>query len=270
MVVAAACQLALVACGNSGAAGFDEDGGSSSPKRAVDASLDANGASSASSPSTNNPSGTFNFDAAPMVAPSDCKAGHYQGSFNGNYSSNLILGIPLVVMGDVQLTLNQAGSETMMCMVSGEEGLQRCSDVFNVSGGSVTGTADQLGKIGDAGIGGFPYLCALTGTLDCAKMMLVNGWIECTYCVGSLAADGGMGCDMGIAGHFAGPVTGSYDKGTHSFTMGTWNGAESLAGNDGTMPLPEGGTLSDYLALDGGYGFLGKYGGAGTWTATLQ
>jgi hypothetical protein len=51
---------------------------------------------------------------------------------------------------------------------------------------------------------------------------------------------------------------------------GTWNGAESLAGNDGTMPGPDGGPISDYLAVDGGYGFLGKYGGAGTWNATLK
>ena len=86
---------------------------------------------------------------------------------------------------------------------------------------------------------------------------------------------------IGIGGHFAGPLTADYfvsdGGGEPSFgTMltgtdpGTWNGAESLAGNDGTMPGPEGGPITDYLALDGGYGFLGKYGGAGTWNATLE
>jgi hypothetical protein len=38
--------------------------------------------------------------------------------------------------------------------------------------------------------------------------------------------------------------------------------------NDGTMPGPDGGSIDNYLALDGGYGFLGKYGGSGAWNAT--
>jgi hypothetical protein len=214
-------------------------------------------------------------DAGVMITASDCKAGHYQGSFDGSYSSGLIAGIPLTVTGDVNLTLNQAGGSGMMCMVAGE-GFVMCSDVFTLSGGTITGTADQ-NMLGDAiAFGGYPYFCSMTGTIDCAKKKLVNGWIQCTYCVGSLA-DGGMGCnfgilggDAGIGGHFAGPLTADYNTTTHTLTNGTWNGAESLAGNDGTMPGPDGGPITDYLALDGGYGFLGKYGGAGDWSATLK
>ena len=233
---------------------------------------DASGSSSSgsSSGSSEPPSGTFqnNSDGAVMVAPSDCKAGEYEGAFTGSYSSGLIAGIALSVTGNVDLTLNQAGTPMMMCVVQGE-GFESCSDVFPVSGGSVTGVANQLAMIGDAGIGGFPYYCTLGGTLDCAKKLLVDGWIQCTYCVGPLA-DGGASCTIGIGGHFAGPVTANYDAGSHAFVGGTWNGAEALAGNDGAMPGPDGGPISDYLALDGGYGFLGKYGGSGDWGAALQ
>jgi hypothetical protein len=40
-----------------------------------------------------------------------------------------------------------------------------------------------------------------------------------------------------------------------------------VAGNNGKMPGPDGGSVTNYLALDGGYGF-GRYGGGGTWGAT--
>jgi hypothetical protein len=211
-----------------------------------------------------------------MTAPSPCKAGYYRGSFTGSYESSLILGIPLSVTGDVNLTLNQAGTAMMMCKVEGEGLVTSCSNVFSVSGGTVTGRADQLGMLGDAAIGGFPYFCTLTGTLDCATRKLVDGWIQCTYCVGDLT-EGGTNCTL-IGGHFAGPVTADYYYGMDGgpaptfgsdAAPGLWNGAESLAGNNGMMPGPDGGAISDYLRPDGSYGF-GAYGGNGTWTATLQ
>ncbi len=219
------------------------------------------------------PIGTFTSqDTGVMVAPSDCKAGHYVGSFTGNYSSGLIAGIPLTVTGNVDLTLNQAGGSDMMCMVEGE-GFVTCSNVFTLSGGTVTGVADQ-NMIGDAfTFGGYPYFCVLTGTLDCAKKKLVNGWIQCTYCVGDLTEAGTscvpglLGGDGGIGGHFAGPVTADYNTSSHTFANGTWNGAEALA--DLAMMPPLDSSFEDALALDGGYGFLAKYGGAGDWTATL-
>jgi len=221
-------------------------------------------------------------DARPpiiMTADSACKAGFYQGQFTGSYSSNLAFGIPLTVSGNVELTLDQEGSSMMNCTieVTGEgPTTESCSDVFTLSGGTITGVANKAGMIGDAAIGGFPYFCSMTGTLDCQKKVLDNGWIECTYCVGPLA-DGGGACDL-LGGRFAGPLTANYDTTTLAFTGGTWNGAESLctgdAGNmgatcnNGTMPGPDGGPISEYLALDGGYGFLGKYGGSGDWGAS--
>ena len=268
------CALPLptfMACGKSNSdLPFEGDDASTSPEDDSGTGAPSSGSGSGSS----GPVGVFQSGdaSAVMVAPSDCKAGRYQGTFAGNYASSLVLGIPLTVTGNVDLTLNQAGTADMMCTVRGE-GFETCSDVFTLSGGTITGVANQT-MVGEAGVGGFPYYCTLTGTLDCPKKLLVNGWIQCTYCVGDLA-DGGASCAPGLlgpspGGHFAGPLTATYDTTQHAFTDGgTWNGAESLAGNDGTMPGPDGGSIDDYLALDGGYGFLGKFGGSGTWGATL-
>jgi hypothetical protein len=239
---------------------------------------DDSGVSGSSGSSSGPPGMTFTgTDAGSgiMVAPSDCKAGRYTGTFTGSYSSNLIFGIPLTVTGDVNLTLDQEGDAGTQCMIEGE-GFESCSNVFTLSGGTITGVADRAATVADAAVGGFPYYCGLTGTLDCAKRTLVNGWIQCTYCLFPLT-DGGTVCSS-VGGKFAGPLTADYELsdaggppsfGTLASDPGVWNGAEALAGNNGMMPGPDGGPISDYLALDGGYGFLGKFGGSGNWNATL-
>jgi hypothetical protein len=202
-----------------------------------------------------------------------CKGGHYSGTFAGSYTSHLTgIGIPIPVTGNVDMTLNQEGSGNSTCMLVGEA--TKCSDLFSLQDGTITGVADELG---DSGIGGFPYFCTMTGTLACAEKKLVNGWIQCTYCIGPLA-DGGMACSLlngvggttGVGGHFAGPLTANYDYTSLSFVMGTWNGAEALAGNDGGSPGPEGGPVSDYLSDGGLYLGPNDFGGVGTWNATYQ
>jgi hypothetical protein len=267
----------VIACGASGG-GFSGDGDGGPGSSSGSGSGGDNGSSSGGTSSSGG--GGFELpDVLPkgvMVSDSACQAGFYQGGFTGSYSSNLALGIPLSVSGNVELTLNQEGSSTQTCKVTenGEFTSESCNNVFTLSGGTITGVANQTGMIGDVGIGGFPYFCTMTGTLDCVKKILVNGWIECTYCVGPLG-DGGGSCDL-IGGHFAGPLTANYDTTKLAFTGGVWNGAEALCPgsntspqcNDGGSPGPEGGSIDNYLALDGGYGFLGKYGGAGGWNAT--
>jgi hypothetical protein len=257
----------LMACGTNKDTGFAVGGGNDASSSPGD---DASGSSSGGSSSGSSSGGIFQMsDAAVMQAPSACKAGDYQGAFTGSYSSSLILGVPLTVTGDVNLTLNQAGGSQTMCMLAGE--FESCANVFTLSNGTITGVANKAGSIGDAAIGGYPYFCSMTGTLDCAKKKLVGGWIQCTYCVFDQLAKGGTACDgANVGGHFAGPLTADYDTNTHAFINGTWNGAEALAGNDGGSPGPDGGTINDYLALDGGYGFLGKYGGSGDWGAALK
>jgi hypothetical protein len=177
-----------------------------------------------------------------------CKGGHYVGTFDGSYESSYAGGIPLTVSGNVDMTLNAYGSPKQTCVFMGETDV--CSNFFQLSGGTITGVANKT-MIGDASVGGFPYFCFMTGTLDCKAKKLVGGWIQCVYCVVGVISDGGMGCDpsvaglgTGIAGKFAGPLTANYDTGTLAFVNGTWNGAEELAGNNGKMPGPDGATRS--------------------------
>ncbi len=222
--------------------------------------------------------GTFQNTSDGSIVMGDsgpCKGGFYEGTFAGFYTSHLTgVGIPIPVAGNVELTLKQEGSSGTMCKAAGE--FQDCSNVFSLKDGTITGIADAA-NIGDAQVGGFPYFCTMTGTLECKEKKLVDGWIQCTYCVGPLA-DGGLACDLlngvagttGVGGHFAGPLVAGYDYATLAFINGTWNGAEALAGNDGTMPGPEGGPIADYLSDSGAYLGPGDFGGSGTWNAAFK
>jgi hypothetical protein len=248
--------------------GFESDDGGS------------NGAMGGGSPSSGGPSGVFTSvgDGGPTyVSSGPCTPGHYAGKFAGSYSSHLTaVGVPIPVAGNVELDLDQAGAADQTCIPAGEIPVP-CNKVFTLQNGTITGAADAF-HLGDASIGGFPYFCTMSGTLDCDSKRLDDGWIQCTYCVGRLA-DGGMACELlngvlgttGVGGHFAGPLTANYDVSTLSFVMGTWNGAEALAGNDGGSPGPDGGPISDYLTKDGGF-YLGPkhFGGVGTWNATYD
>jgi hypothetical protein len=251
-----------------------------------DSSDDASGGATGSSSgggsglSSSGPSGMFtdlNDASTTVVSSGPCKGGHYAGTFAGLYTSHLTgVGIPIPVAGNVDMTLNQAGTADQTCHPAGEIPVP-CNNVFTLQNGTISGVADEL-HLGDASAGGFPYFCTMTGTLDCSSKRLDDGWIQCTYCIGPLA-DGGMSCQLldgvlgttGVGGHFAGPLTANYDVSSLSFVMGTWNGAEALAGNDGGSPGPDGGPISDYLTPDGGL-YLGPndFGGVGTWNATYD
>lgn len=207
-------------------------------------------------------------DSLDAPSPGPCEVGAYLGPFAGLYTSHLTgVGIPIPIEGTVSLTLDAAGSAGTTCTLDGVN--EDCSNLLSLQGATITGVADQTHG-GDAAIGGFPFSCAITGALDCQANELVDGWIQCTYCVGALAA-GGMACSLsGVGGHFAGPLEGSYDYGTHAFVMGSWNASEALAGNDGGSPGPDGGPLSNYLSDSGEYVGPNEFGGSGTWSATHQ
>jgi hypothetical protein len=214
--------------------------------------------------------GSFGYDgnvSNPNPSNSPCQPGHYAGTFNGKYSSHLIIGIPLKVTGNVDMTLDQEGDAGTQCTLNGE--FTNCSNVFNVSGGTVTGVANAPAE---GGMGGYPYFCSLTGTLDCPNKKLVDGWIDCIYCTGKLDSTG-MACAKvgplpGEGGGFAGPATADYDTSKFSFVNGTWNGAEALKGVDAGTTTWMGKPVSSYLS-DAGYGIL-KYGGEGDWSAAHQ
>jgi hypothetical protein len=280
------CVPVFLACGSKSGGTFDGPPNSSSGGGADDGGGSSSGGFNIGDGSF--PSLTLSdADMQGGNASSKCKGGLYQGTFAGSYSSSLTLvGLPLSVTGNVQLQLHQEGSGMQTCMLAGES--LSCSDVFSLQDGTITGVANG----NDSG-GGFPYYCVMTGTLNCAKGVLVGGWIECTYCLGSLN-DGGMSCSTGgtgggkgggmqtgTGGQFGGPLTASYDTNSLSFVNGTWNGSEALVGQGiwyGADGGPDGSPVGDFLS-DSGYG-LGMcmlancgqtlYGGSGTWGATYK
>jgi hypothetical protein len=276
---AAACGSSTTGFGPGGPGGGDDGGGGSD-----------GGGSGIVFPGDDGSVVQLNLSDADMQggdSSSLCKGGLYQGAFTGNYSSSLTLvGISLMVTGNVELTLHQEGSGQQTCTLQGEA--TKCSDLFALQDGTISGVANG----NDSG-GGFPYFCTMTGTLNCAKGVLVGGWIDCTYCLGPLN-DGGMSCSTGgtgggkgggmqtgTGGQFGGPLTANYNTNTLSFVNGTWSGSEALVGMGvwyGPDGGPDGAPVADFLS-DSGYGLgmsmlanLGQtlYGGSGTWGATYK
>jgi hypothetical protein len=230
-----------------------------------------------------------------------CKGGFYEGSFGGLYSSHLtVIGANIPVVGDVQLTLHQMGTGTQTCTFQGES--EQCSNIFSVQNGSISGTADGLFPYyctltGTLGCKQKKLVGGWINCTYCAFGPLNDGGMSCALGgSGGGAADGGL---TGAGGQFAGPLTADYfynstggdggagaidggGKGPPAFGTvppplganssdydpGAWNGAESLAGYSGMGPLPDGGTLGNYLS-DAGYGVL-NFGGDGWWYATWQ
>jgi hypothetical protein len=261
-----------MACSSSGNPGFD-DNGSKGAASTDAATADIGLGTSTPGAGSGGPGIVLVDGRAPSPGGSGvCKAGLYEGTFDGSYTSYLTgVGVPIPVTGNVELTLDQAGAAGQQCQLDGE--FKDCSTVFALKNGVITGVADAL-QLGDASTGGFPYFCTMTGTLDCNNKALVDGWIQCTYCVGPLD-DGGMSCSLpivggsndGVGGYFAGPLTADYDVSALAFVNGTWNGAEALAGNDGGSPGPDGAPISDFLSDSGLYLGPGNFGGSGTWNA---
>jgi hypothetical protein len=244
-----------------------------------DSSGDDSGSNGFQSGSSGDTTGVFqDTDSGQATGNSGpCKGGHYSGTFLGLYTSKLtVVGVPIPVAGNVDMTLNQKGGSDTTCQVHGEVPVP-CDQVFTLQNGTITGVADGIQT--EAGVvGGFPYYCSMTGTLDCATKRLDEGWIVCTYCIGPLGTDM-KSCATSVGGNFAGSLTANYDTGKLAFVNGNWNGAEALCPqqgmvsscNNGMMPGPDGGDPTSYLAPDGGaYALPGNYGGLGTWTAAWQ
>ena len=144
-----------------------------------------------------------------------CQPGHYTGIFVGLYTSPItVVGVPIPVTGNVDLTLAQSAN----------------GEFFTITNGFVTGRADILAE----------YRCNFYGTLNCGTKKLEMGLIDCGYCVGAYALDGGL-C-LGLESHFKGPVTADYNAASQAFENATWKGKEGMSDS-------------------------GVFGGFGTWTA---
>jgi hypothetical protein len=237
-VVPVALVVGFVACSSKAPS---DPGGDAGGKPTTSASSSGGGSAASSG-------GVFNSTGDGATSATDCKGGHYSGSFAGKYTSYLtslfgLGGIPLDVTGNLDLDLDEQTT-----MTSGE--LEQTT--YNIANGTISGFADKL----------FPYHCDMVGTLDCNTKQLVNGGLRnCWYCLGLFDSPDGGNCL--IYGHFDGPLTADYDGNTFSFVNGTWNGSEEAALDDAGT-LPEGGGVNDA----GEYVGPGNYGGAGTWTAT--
>ena len=185
------------------------------------------------SPSTTNPGSFVGVDggiiANPPVDPSirfdwavddpnpaslSCQPGHYTGLFVGLYTSPItVVGVPIPVTGNVDL---DAGAVVQRRIFHHHQRLRHRARRHprRVS-------------------------LQLLRTLNCTTKKLEKGSIDCKYCVGAYAADGGL-C-LGLESHFIGPVTADYDAANQAFENATWKGKE---GAD-----------------------AGVFGGLGTWTA---
>jgi hypothetical protein len=293
---------AITACGAKAKAGFAGNDGNGAGADGGGSGDDSGGIPNNDDPDalTLGPSSSSGGNSADSM----CKGGFYEGQFGGLYSSSLTLvGFNIPVVGDVQLTLHQQGSAGMMCTFEGES--EKCSDFFQLQDGTISGTADGLfpyfctmtGTLDCAKkklLGGWINCTYCIGNLNDGGMSCQNGG------TGAGNAGGGM---TGTGGQFAGPLTSDYfynstggdggagaidggGSGPPSFGTispplggnpsdydpGSWNGAESLAGYSGMGPLPDGGTLGDYIS-DAGYGMIGAmndFGGYGWWWATWQ
>ena len=160
-------------------------------------------------------------DAGPVSTTGECKAGRYEGNFMGDYRSGFALGGGLKVSA-----LDLTGMPGLAFTLYGKEEGGGEFKEFVVSDGYVKGTAN----------GTFPFEGVLTGTLDCPTKTF-KGTLKGHYCL--------LLCGGFNEGFFEGPITGTYDGTSFSFTGGTWD-------------------LIEPAAMDG---LLGMIGGNGTWDA---
>lgn len=142
------------------------------------------------------------------TAPSGgCKPGHYEGNFDGWYSSSLMVAGFLPVFA---LDATMPGLEFNLDQGAGG------GEILTVSGGKMRGTANGL----------FPFEFDIVGELDCSTLKfnanLINGFYNA----------------FGIIVPMEGPITADYDPVTASMVMGIWTVTEP------TMPYGGSGNWS--------------------------
>jgi len=140
-----------------------------------------------------NKRGDIRWDWTPTAPMGGCRPGHYEGSFEGLYSSSLTFvgaAIPVFALDGTGMP----GLE--FDLVPGAGG----GEILSVSGGKMRGTANGL----------FPFQFDIVGNLDCGTRkfdaQLVNGF----YNVGPIM--------IGMEG----PLTADYDPVTGSMVNGKW------------------------------------------------
>jgi hypothetical protein len=176
-------------------------------------------------------------DSAPLVQvsqPNDgCRAGHYIGSFAGDYHSGAWFGGEETIMFSTMDVEDRPGFEFWLEKVDTPctPGQEFCADAV-VKGGKLRGFAtpfaDQSDPSTEGGLGfSVRFEIDLTGELDCRRLML-RGKLE-------------NGCYdiLSVLYRFDGTMEGAYSLAMSAFTAGDWQVQEMEmdAANPPTSPL---------------------------------
>jgi hypothetical protein len=128
-----------------------------------------------------------------------CKAGHYEGEFEGKYIPSLLLGFAKSnVDGNLSFDLTQTSN----------------GEFFEISGGRIEGLANDQ----------YPFQGDIVGTLDCSTGIVDAYLKNCSYSL------------YGITGYFEGPFKANYDRFNYACVNGVWSVTEPDA--NGNYPTP--------------------------------
>jgi hypothetical protein len=129
-----------------------------------------------------------------------CKAGHYEGEFEGKYIPSLLLGFAKSdVAGSLSFDLTQTSN----------------GEFFEISGGHMEGLANDQ----------YPFTGDIEGTLDCTTG-LVDAYLKnCSYLL------------YLVTGYFEGPFKANYDKFNYACVNGVWSVTEPDTNGDYPTPL---------------------------------
>jgi hypothetical protein len=236
----AACLLLVVGCGDatSGMEKQTRSGPGAPNSQGMPASTAGAGAPAASSDSPVLPSAG---SSSPLVTvsqvqPDDCRAGHYIGSFLGDYHSGAWFGGEETIMFSTSDVGDKPGFEFWLEKVDTpcRPGAEFCADAV-VKGGKLRGNAtpftDPNDPNSEGGIGfSVRFEIELTGELDCRHAML-RGKLE-------------NGCYdiLSVLYRFDGTIEGDYSLATSAFTKGDWDVAEMMMPNTNPPTMPLGGS----------------------------
>lgn len=188
-----------------------------------------------------------------------CQAGRYVGTFNGDYRSQLITGIPIKVAATGTLD-GQPGLEFEL--VAREEPCgpneEFCAD-FAIEGGKIRGNADW----GLGALAAVPFEIDLEGELDCDTGVLRGRLENGRYNFNALIAN--------FEVEFSGTADGTYTPFVYSFDDGVWAVTEvpPMPPPDPTPDDPSDDWLYALFALGTPTPPPEGWGGEGVWEASL-
>lgn len=235
----AACWLLLAACGDAPATQTpSREGPNAGAQTTPNAAASSTGSAA---PSNANPVLPSAGSSAPIVKVSqmqagDCRAGHYIGSFIGDYHSGAWFGGEETIMFSTMDVEDRPGFEFWLekSEVACAPGQEFCADAI-VKGGKLRGFATPFSDPNDpnteGGLGfSVRFEIDLTGELDCRRAML-RGRLE-------------NGCYdiLSVLYRFDGTIEGDYSLAESAFTTGDWQVQEMQMQSADPAASPLGGS----------------------------